>query len=137
GPAVGQPDFAPVADLPPRVVAEPGELLDVEHVGADGGNALEKGGVQPLDGSAHQGDRDDADHDAERREAGTHLVGANRVPGDGEAFAKFSQKIHPFRFSACIGTLNLLGNPKRRSGGPTPKPGGSSGSDRKSTRLNS
>ena len=94
GPAVGQPDLAPVAGLPPRLVAEPGALLDVEHVGADRGNALEKGGVEPLDRRAHQGDRDDADYDTQRREAGAHLVGANRVPGDGEAFAKFSKKIH-------------------------------------------
>jgi len=30
------------------------------------------------------------------------------------------------RFFACIGTLNLLGDPKRRSSGRTPKPGGCS-----------
>ena len=95
-PELGPGDFAPAILADPFLVRgdEPVEPFQVEHVAAQGRDALAESAPEPLDGGAHQSDRDNADHDPERGEPGPHLVGPRGVPGDPQALDQFNPPVH-------------------------------------------
>src|SRR3954468_13984104 len=50
--------------------------------------------VHPIDRRTHQRDCDNANDNAERREDGAHLVGADGIPGDAQSFLQLDEEVH-------------------------------------------
>jgi hypothetical protein len=75
-------------------IDEPRKTRNVHHVGAEAGDAAKKSSVQTRDRRPHQGYRDDANHDSERRQNRPHLVRPNGASRNAHSFDQFTTQLH-------------------------------------------